>query len=101
MTSVKISDFLTTSHPPLSANSRNPPQCGRHKWKPPKIINYLTYSSRHFFDGLVKVPSLKGAAHANLRVDGRVVPWDASLCCVEQGECIGNATLQHACTLYK
>ena len=65
------------------------------------ISTYLTYSSRHFFDGLVKVPSLKGAAHANLRVDGRVVPWDASVGSVEQGERVGYATLQHACTLCK
>ena len=59
----------------------------------------LAYSSRHFFDSLVKVPTLKGTAHANIRVDGRVVPWDASVCSVEQGESVGDATLQHACTL--
>ena len=60
----------------------------------------LTCSSRHFFYCLVKVPSFKWAAHANLRVDGRVVPWDAPVRSVEQGESVGDATLQHACTLY-
>ena len=43
------------------------------------ISTDLAYPTRHFLNGFVKVPCLKSAAHANLGVDGREVPWYASV----------------------